>query len=364
MNQYTNIIKKEPPADGQWPEPEPEPEPALPATTILPPPVDNHEFAKGHLAIGQHKLYPFSLHSKPLLDAYLRMIQIPLSDYTFANNSIWLSRKSGFFQIIEGCFCLFSLDGNALTMLLPPIGPATRQKSALQTCFLLMDSYNASPFLSKVEYVYRDFLQALAGDEPHPAQQDRPWLFEACLPDYIYRTESLIQLKGNTYKSKRNEINLFRRSYPDHRIELLRPRHWHGIRDLLDTWLVNRLKYLPRGQVAEFLSTAEQERQAIERAMECYDRLGLQGLALFIEDRLEGLTFGERITPHVASVLVEKTNFAISGAAQYLFWEFAKLFADCEYINVGDDLGMENLRRVKMSYRPALFGEKITLYRA
>ena len=65
----------------------------------------------------------------------------------------------------------------------------------------------------------------------------------------------------------------------------------------------------------------------------------------------------------MGNVLVEKTNFAIPGSAQYLFREFAKIFADCTYINVGDDLGLENLRRVKMSYRPALFGDKVTIRR-
>jgi hypothetical protein len=84
-------------------------------------------------------------------------------------------------------------------------------------------------------------------------------------------------------------------------------------------------------------------------------------LCLIINGKLEGFTFGERITTDVGNVLVEKTNFAIPGSAQYLFREFAKTFSDCTYINVGDDLGLENLRRVKMSYRPALFGEKVTL---
>jgi len=51
-----------------------------------------------------------------------------------------------------------------------------------------------------------------------------------------------------------------------------------------------------------------------------------------IDERLEGFTFGERITPNVGNVLVEKTNFAIPGSAQFLFREFAKLFADCTYI--------------------------------
>jgi len=116
--------------------------------------------------------------------------------------------------------------------------------------------------------------------------------------------------------------------------------------------------------IAHFFYTVEQERRAIDRALTHYDTLGLTGLCLFIGDRLEGFTFGERITADVANVLAEKTNFAIPGSAQYLFREFAKTFRDCTFVNVGDDLGLENLRRVKMSYRPALFGDKITLRRS
>jgi hypothetical protein len=190
------------------------------------------------------------------------------------------------------------------------------------------------------------------------------WLVERSLPDYIYHTADLITLQGNAYKTKRSEINQFRRAHPNHRLEALGAQHWDDIRTLLDTWLKNRLQYLTGDAIADFFYTVEQERRAVERALEHYDTLGLHGLCLFIDDRLEGFTFGERITPDVGNVLVEKTNFAISGSAQYLFREFAKTLADCTYINVGDDLGLENLRRVKMSYRPALFGEKVTLRRA
>lgn len=308
-----------------------------------------------YLAIEGERLYPFTIDTQPLFQHYRRLVDATLSDYTFANNIIWLSQKSGFYQVIEDCFCLFSLNGHCLTMLLPPLGRPERQARALAACFDIMDRYNPSPYLSAVEFVYRDFAGLL-----EPSR----WLIERSLPDYIYRTEDLIELKGNAYKTKRSEINQFRRAYSDHRMELLGPRHWDGIRALIDTWLRNRLKYLGAEAIADFFYTVEQERRAIERALEHYDRLGLTGLALIIDGRLEGFTFGERITPDVANVLVEKTNFAIPGSAQYLFREFTKLFADCTYINVGDDLGLENLRRVKMSYRPALFGEKVTLRRA
>lgn len=316
----------------------------------------NEYFPKHYLAIEGHRLYPFTVEAKPLFDHYVQYIQAPLSDYTFANNIIWLSQKSGFYQVIEDCFCLFSLNGNCLTMLLPPLGETARQPVALAACFKIMDGYNPTPYFSTVEYVYRDFTDILD-------TTDNSWLIERSLPDYIYRTEDLIQLKGNAYKTKRSEINQFRRVHPGHRMEKLEPPHWNGIRELINTWLKNRIQYMTGEAIADFFYTVEQERQAVERALANYDTLGLQGLCLFINDRLEGFTFGERITSDVANVLVEKTNFAIAGSSQYLFREFAKTFTDCTFINVGDDLGLENLRRVKMSYRPALFGDKVTLRR-
>lgn len=322
----------------------------------------NEYFPKHYLAIEGHKLYPFTIDAKPVFDRYVRYIETPLSDYTFANNIIWLSQKSGFYQIIEDCFCLFSLNGNCLTMLLPPLGARTNQSRALARCFEIMDGYNPSPYLSTVEFVYRDFTNLLESPEDQTGAPS-PWLVERHLPDYIYATSDLIELKGNAYKTKRSEINQFRRAHPDHRMEVLGPQHWDGIRDLINTWLKNRLQYLTGEAIADFFYTVEQERQAVERALAHYDTLGLHGLCLFINGRLEGFTFGERISPDVANVLVEKTNFAIAGSAQYLFREFAKTFSDCAHINVGDDLGLENLRRVKMSYRPAQFGDKVTLKR-
>lgn len=217
-----------------------------------------------------------------------------------------------------------------------------------------MDRYNPDPACSAVEFVYGDFAALLAPGE---------WLIERALPDYIYRTGDLIGLKGNAYKSKRSEINQFRRAYPDHRMEPLGPEHWQGIRALIDRWLRARLQYLSAESIADFFYSVEQERKAIERALEHYERLGLTGLCLILDGRLEGFTLGERIAPDIGSVLVEKTSLAVAGGAQYLFREFAKTFADCTWLNVGDDLGFENLRRVKMSYRPTRFGEKVTLRR-
>lgn len=318
-----------------------------------------------YLTIGSQQLEPLSIRHKAWFDCALKKSNIPLSDYTFANNFIWLSMVSGFVAEIEECLCLFALTGETLTMMLPPIGSEQQQRSALNASFELMDRYNESAFLGKIEFVYKDFLNILDQDKdvPLPLAGGDRWLVEPGNPDYIYRSEDLINLNGNRYRDKRNLINQFRRSFPECRTEPMHAGHHAQALELTHNWMSHRLKYIPPQEIEHSVYFMELERTAIHRALKYFDQLALCGLCLFNGDEMLGFTIGERINSNVASVLIEKTNIEVLGCAQYLFREFSKQFADCEFINVGDDLGLENLRRVKMSYRPALLGEKYTLRR-
>lgn len=320
---------------------------------------------KRYLVAGKYRLYPFDQSAKPYFDEACTRLNVALSDYSFANNVIWLAQASGFYQIIEGCYCLFALTGNGLSMLLPPIGEQSRQQRAFRICVKIMDAYNPSPYQARVDFVYHNFLKVVDTDllTGSPLINGELWHVEVTNPDYIYRTQDLIELKGNAYKTKRNEINQFRRVHPNHSLVPFSRSHEAEARALVNNWMQNRLQTIPEGSFENFVYNIEMERKAIQRAITLYDQLGLEGLSLFIDGKLEGFTFGERLNRDVANVLIEKTNFNIQGAAQYLFREFSKVFSDCTYINVGDDLGFENLRRVKMSYRPAMFGEKIILRR-
>lgn len=321
--------------------------------------------AQRYLVSGKYKLYPFDKNARPYFEQAVATLGVSLSDYSFTNNVIWLCQASGFYQIIEGCFCLFGLSGNGLTMLLPPLGEPARQKKALRICVKIMDHYNPSASQARLDFVYKDFVNVLDkdGDGVTPLLNGERWHVEVTNPDYIYRTQDLIELRGNAFKTKRNEINQFRRAHPDHELVPFSTAHRDAARALVNTWTENRIRTLPDGSVEEFLYNLEMERKAINRTIALYEELKLEGLSLFIDGKLEGFTFGERLSGDVANVLIEKTNFNIPGAAQFLFREFTKVFADCTYINVGDDLGFENLRRVKMSYRPAMFGEKVVLRR-
>ncbi len=122
---------------------------------------------------------------------------------------------------------------------------------------------------------------------------------------------------------------------------------------------------MPKEEVEIFLDGIYFERFAIKRLFNNYENLDVIGLVIYIDDEIKGFTVGEKINDTTASVIIEKTDFEILGCAQFIFREFTKILKDeyaIEYVNVGDDMGFENLKKVKMSYRPNKLVPKYTIY--
>jgi hypothetical protein len=261
------------------------------------------------------------------------------------------------------------MNGGELTMLLPPIGKKKQVTSAMLECFSIMNTNNSSPYYSRIDYVQgsmvEEFAQMTDDAQSMFVVMDK-YIVEKKLVDYVYEVESLINLRGNSYHTKRTEINKFTNSYPTHRTETLNPKkHKDEILYLFNKWVSDRVKYMPKEEADLFLEGIHQERHAVKRMIENYEQLELIGLVIYIDEELKGFTVGECINADTATVIIEKTDFEILGCAQYIFREFSKLLKEhygITYINVGDDMGFENLRKVKMSYRPFKLVPKYTIY--
>ena len=288
------------------------------------------------------------LEDKPLIDGYFNRFRVPLSDYTFANNYIWFENADGYYSIINGNLCLF-IRNQFLSMLLPPIGDQKLFETLVE-CFEIMNAENEDHHDSKIDFVHDGFLENVDFEIFSVERQN---------PDYIYLTSEITELRGNKYKTKRNEINYFTKnfsfSYQPYRTEMR-----DMAMDLIYRWA--KLRYETSKDkccYSHFVELIELERNAISRVLDHHEDLGLSGAVIVINDKIEGITFGEKIDQNTASILIEKTNFEYFGISQYLFREFChRAFPDCNLVNVGDDLGFENLRRVKMSYHPYSYGPK------
>lgn len=262
------------------------------------------------LTIGNYTLKHFDLKAKDTMDHYLKLINVDISDYTFAGNYIWLSTASGFYAIINDTFCLFILSSGELSMLLPPLGTKEKTYDAMIQCFEIMNTHNSSKHYGKIEYVHENLLEGFVdyleeGTVIYDMLKD--FVIEKKLVDYIYKVDDLIELKGDPYKSKRNEINKFKKVYENHRIEVIDiDKHKDGIMQLFNKWVKDRTTYMPKEEVEVFLDGIYFERFAIKKLLNDYTKLNVVGMVLYIDDEIKGFTVGELINETTSSIIIEK----------------------------------------------------------
>ena len=101
------------------------------------------------------------------------------------------------------------------------------------------------------------------------------------------------------------------------------------------------------------------ERRALVYALHNFEVLGLTGGILRVNGKIVAFTFGMPINHETFGVHVEKADTTIDGAYAMINYEFANRIPEQYiYINREEDLGIEGLRKAKLSYQPVTILEK------
>ena len=171
--------------------------------------------------------------------------------------------------------------------------------------------------------------------------------------DYLYLREKLVTLAGKKLQPKRNHISKFKRTYPNYEYRPLTPDLVPDCIRLGEEWCQTNDSCMQRAMQAE--------QKMIAYALQHIDELHIIGGTLFVEGRMVAFTFGARINSEAFDVCVEKADTAYEGAYAMINNEFVSLLPeDITYINREEDLGLEGLRKAKMSYHPDLILDKMT----
>jgi len=171
--------------------------------------------------------------------------------------------------------------------------------------------------------------------------------------DYLYLLDKMVTLSGNALHSKRNHINRFKKENLDWVFEPI------TLENLSECWEMNRewCKTHPcdEGAIAE-------ENCAVRRCFKHFSDLGLEGGLLRTNGRVISFTMGEPLNSDSYVIHVEKAFSNIAGAYQVINREFAALihknYPQRIYVNREEDMGMEGLRKAKLSYHPDIMVEK------
>jgi hypothetical protein len=177
--------------------------------------------------------------------------------------------------------------------------------------------------------------------------------FDRDYADYIYLRSDLATLRGKKFQSKRNFINRFRKEYK-YEYSPITPERIRECLELEAEWYEINHNERHEG--------SGNERRAITYALYHFEELGLQGGILRVEGRAVAFTFGMPINHNTFGVHVEKADSTIEGAYATINYEFVNHIPEqYTYINREEDLGIEGLRKAKLSYQPVMILEKATL---
>lgn len=186
-----------------------------------------------------------------------------------------------------------------------------------------------------------------------------PGSFEFCenrdSEEYVYLASRLSTYSGKALHGKKNHCNRFE---AEHKWEF-KPLTTELIPqciEMLDRWEKDNAGRLSEDQSFEY--------DALICTFENYEKLGMDGGVLFADGNIVGFTAGEFASPDTFDVHFEKAQHDMNGAYPMVCREFTRMlmqkYPNLVYMNREEDLGLEALRKSKLSYKPEYLLRKYT----
>ncbi|MCI7410674.1 DUF2156 domain-containing protein [Helicobacter bilis] len=281
-----------------------------------------------------------TLQDRTLINTYLQQEEFMISDISFGNLFIWRLARKIAFCILHDCLIIETTYINEAPFCFFPIGSGDKKKALLS----LHNHYKQKGqnlIFHSIEKQNLDLLHEVFGDSITPIlNRDRS--------DYIYKTQDLIELTGRKYHKKKNHLNRFFDEYKGFSFETIGE---NNLSELLHVWR----KWDNAGNDIGL----QNESKGIISVFENYADLGFLGGLLRFNGEVIAFSFGEVISKNLCIIHIEKADINYRGAYQAINQQLLlHCFSDILYVNREEDLGIEGLRKAKLSYNPEFILEK------
>ena len=283
------------------------------------------------------KLSKISLKDKEIFLRYLNLTSHELSVYAFENIYIWSSLFDIQWAIIEDCLCIFFKDKIGCFLYLVPLGknnPKVQGKT-----FEIMDRFNKNKDISRIENVEENKIKFY---------RDLGFDCQTKSYDYLCLRSDLVSLRGEKFKSKRACYNYFVKHY-QFEYQSFSLEQTQDCLKLYRKWQGQREAYL---QDSLYQGMLKDNLMSLKVALTSYKDLNLKGKVVKVAGEIKAFSFGYKLNSETFCILYEITDLSLKGLAQFIFREFSGELKDYKYINIMDDSGLENLKKVKLSYHP------------
>ena len=174
--------------------------------------------------------------------------------------------------------------------------------------------------------------------------------------DYLYDGNALRTLAGRKLHKKKNHYNNFMKNYGERfSYRPLECSDHDAVIRFLDKWR--------GGKGEEVESHLDREVDGIHDLLNHCTEISAETGAIFIDGELEAFSVGSlNRRDNMAVIHIEKANPEIDGLYQAINKEFlCRAFPEAAIINREDDVGLEGLRKSKLSYYPSGFAKKFLI---
>lgn len=170
--------------------------------------------------------------------------------------------------------------------------------------------------------------------------------------DYIYLRSELASLSGKAFHKKKNHFSKFVRTYPDYKYYEIGACNIYDAQKVADAWYYEHLQDEDASQLAEY--------KAIKEALENFEELGLIGGIIYVNGSPCAMTIASKINENTVDVHFEKAvgEYALNGGYAAINKLFSEKLDGVTWLNREEDIGIEGLRKAKLSYRPKIMLKK------
>ncbi len=285
---------------------------------------------------------PITLEKK---EEYTRLLQNAQGgcEYAFANLYLWGRQRA---VVVQGQLALFS-QFSRRSVYPYPAGPG--DKKAVLDAMIKDAAQRGIP--CRITGLNQDIIAQMEAWYPGKFR----FHCDRDSYDYVYDIHDLADLKGRKYQPKRNYVNRFKQNYPQCTLEKLTRENLPQVETMAKRWYDARRQQDPSGDY-------HMEQSALKKAFRDFTALDLEGMALLQEDEVIAFTMGSRLNADTFDIHFEKALAGYDGAYAVINQGFARYLREAypqvQYLNREDDLGLESLRKAKLSYGPHHLVEK------
>lgn len=295
-----------------------------------------------------------TLEKKELIESYTIKYGQMSCQYSFVANFCHKAKYDDHFCIINDFLVFFrkGISSDNKRIFLFPIGDFSR-KEELKDCIqkLKADCIEQNCELS-FDYITKKDAELLTELFPneYKIQENRDYF------EYIYEENRYTSLKEFRLRKKRQIVNKFYKSYESRlEISLIQKKDIDEIKVFEKKWFEENKDKNPE-------KSLKFEDLAIDIAFKYYDELNLSGIIVKIDKKIVGYFVGSELSNNCYDSMFAKADKEYKELFTVLFTQSFKYYKKTfKYINMEEDIGLEGLRKMKLSYYPDILLEKYSV---